>query len=289
MYLSSPESTFILFADDTNVFISDKDPSVLESKVNNVMSAIKEFTLANGLSLNVKKTHFMLFCPNKSRKHHDMRVSLCDKPLIRVKSTKFLGLIIEDTLSWSTHIKHVSTKIATSLGLMCKARKVLYGIDLIPLYYAYIFPYLIYALPVWGGSPNLQLYEIIKFQKRAIRLISNIKYKESITNAFYKLGMLKLPELYVYYLALFMYKSVNNLIPEQFCSFYRKNSEMGIRTTRQAQDLQMPKLLKPMTQLNVRLKGVIIWKDILAKTTFECPISAYKQFVAAKLFEFYSP
>ena len=216
-----------------------------------------------------------------------MNIKLCDKTIVQVNNTKFLGLTIEDNLSWSLHINNISSKISKSLGLMYKAKKVLPGLDLLPLYYSYIFPYLIYALPIWGGSSPMKLQPILKNLKRAIRIMANVKQRQSITQAFYDLKMLKVPELYIYYLAIFMYKSINQLIAPQFAELYEKNEQLGIRSTRQSTDIHIPKLVKPKTQLNIRLRGATIWRDILDKPTFDCPISSFKKYILDKLLESY--
>ena len=113
----------------------------------------------------------------------------------RLKFTKFLGVVVDENLNWKEHVNMLTKKVAKSVGLLYKARKSLNGKDLLPIYYAYIYSYLTYALPIWGNSPKVTIHRLFKLQKRAIRVISGIKRLESITKAFRDLKLLQLPEL----------------------------------------------------------------------------------------------
>ena len=57
----------ILFADDTNMFLSGKDPNLLVKIMNQEMENVVDWLKLNKLSLNLKKTHFILFCRRKKK------------------------------------------------------------------------------------------------------------------------------------------------------------------------------------------------------------------------------
>ncbi|KAK2550721.1 hypothetical protein P5673_028606, partial [Acropora cervicornis] len=101
----SKKLSLILFGDDTNLFHSHKNVDIS----------------CNKLSLNVKKTHFM------------------------VKCTKFLGLYIDDELFWRKHIDQISTKISKMRGIMAKPRHILSIQTLKTIYNTMAYPYLTYC------------------------------------------------------------------------------------------------------------------------------------------------
>ena len=72
-----------------------------------------------------------------------------------------------------------------------------------------------------------------------------------------------------------------------FGNFYVTNEQMGVRSTRQSSDLILPHLVKTRTQLNIKLCGVNVWKGILEKPSFDCPISVFKTIVLQTLFDSY--
>ena len=79
-----------------------------------------------------------------------------------VTSTKFLGIIIDNKLTWCEHISHIKRKISKGIGILCQARKMLKLSTLHTLYYSFIFPYLNYCIQVWGSASKIHLDSICK-------------------------------------------------------------------------------------------------------------------------------
>ena len=100
---SSDNLSFILFADDSNLFYSHPDPNVLLRTVNCELKKVAEWIKANKLSLNLKKTKFMLF--SNSLDSLPGNVIFDTTTLDEVSSIKFLGVCVDNKLSWKCHIK----------------------------------------------------------------------------------------------------------------------------------------------------------------------------------------
>ena len=107
MYKVSKLLHFIIFADDTNIFFSDKDPVRLVNILNKELEKLSEWFRINKLSLNVKKSNYMVFC---NRKIEFMPVRLNDTVLLQVSVTKFLGVLIDDRFTWVNQIDVVKSK-----------------------------------------------------------------------------------------------------------------------------------------------------------------------------------
>ena len=69
-----------------------------------------------------------------------------------VRSTKFLGVIIDDKLNWKEHIQYIKNKISKSIGILYKVRPYLCTGTLRNLYFSFTYPYLIYCNEVWGNK-----------------------------------------------------------------------------------------------------------------------------------------
>ena len=82
-----------------------------------------------------------------------------------VQHSKFLGVIIDQSLTFYNHIQHMKGKIARSLGILYKCRKYFNESTLLTLYNAFIYPYFTYCIPVWGNTFNSYLQQLIKLQK----------------------------------------------------------------------------------------------------------------------------
>ena len=186
----------ILFADDTNSLACGNNLPELVNTVNEELVKITDWLAANKLSLNIKKTHFMLFKTKGKKFSSDISIKIRDQCIDKVTHTKFLGITIDDRLNWSNHITCIKNKIAKGLGIMRKAKSLLKEKTLITLYYSFIYPYLHYGIIAWGKTTNNYLNPLSILQKRAIRLISSAHKFDHTAPLFKKLGLLKLENIY---------------------------------------------------------------------------------------------
>ena len=118
----------IFFADDSNLFKNGKDITKLEEELNEILSNISEWLKVNKRSLNVKKTHYMIFSKRKIKPgvpKPSVNLSIDGQTLSEVEKTKFLGVIIDNKLTWEHHIKYISGKIARGIGILIKAKDIL--------------------------------------------------------------------------------------------------------------------------------------------------------------------
>ena len=81
------------------------------------------WTKANKLSLNIDKTYFMLLKPKRFPSNVDI-ITIDGKQIMEVIETKFLRVIIDNTLNWKPHITHISKNVAKCIGIILKTRKV---------------------------------------------------------------------------------------------------------------------------------------------------------------------
>ena len=100
---SSKKLSFILFADDTNLLMSHKNLDTLIDKMNEELIKINTWLQLNKLSLNITKTNFMLFKSSSKKITKQLNIKIKDHYITQVKSTKFLGTIVDDQLKWKEH------------------------------------------------------------------------------------------------------------------------------------------------------------------------------------------
>ena len=127
---------------------------------------------ANKLSPKVKKTHYMVFSNKRIPAKIDLMID--NERKCETCKTKFLGVIIDNKLTWKVHINYISGKIARGIGVIIKAQKYLNKDTLLYLYYSFIYPYLTYCNQVWGNTCKTYLEKIIIQQKRTIRIIAGV-------------------------------------------------------------------------------------------------------------------
>ena len=77
------------------------DLSVIENAFNKELADISKWLKVNKLSLNIKKTHYMIFSRKKSNHQLDLRID--NQKIDETSTTKFLGVYIDNKLNWKTH------------------------------------------------------------------------------------------------------------------------------------------------------------------------------------------
>jgi hypothetical protein len=111
IYIYISDAEVVLFADDTNILVIDKDINTLQGKINRVIIHLETWFLKNNLVINTDKTKAMLFQLNK--------LYVMTKPVITFKNTnitytsqfKFLGVNITNNLKWSPHIQSLCLQL----------------------------------------------------------------------------------------------------------------------------------------------------------------------------------
>ena len=114
----------IFFAKDSNILENGKDLLEIQDTLNLQLKEISTWLNVNKLYMNISKTQFMVFSGNR-KEDHLINLKIEGNLLTRVYESKFLGIVIDDKLSWKEHIINVSKKVSKGIGIVVKARKYL--------------------------------------------------------------------------------------------------------------------------------------------------------------------
>ena len=265
----------LLFADDSNMFLTGKDPNELIRHMNIEIKHVIDWLKVNKLSLNLKKTHFIIF----QRRRAKFTVSedlIIDGVKIDIKDdTKFLGVMIDKHLSFQQHVQYIKGKVARGIGILYKCKRVFGQETLKTLYNCFLYPYLNYCISVWGSTYQTYLDPLSKLQKRAIRLIAGVRRLTHSDPLFKQLRILKLDEIYIYSTQMFMLKYHNNAIPNIFESYFEKNSYHHSHETRSQNLYRPPLMYYDVSKRTVRATGVRIYNYFARSELSGCCFSSY--------------
>ena len=117
------------------------------------------------LLVSLNMTQFMIFKTKKRKLSCKANVIIKEQPINQVNYTKFLGLHINEELTWKYHINYLTMKVAKMTGIMAKARHFLPLKTLLTLYNAMIHPYLTYCNIIWASTYPTRLKRILRTQK----------------------------------------------------------------------------------------------------------------------------
>ena len=185
-------SHLILFADNTTMINSHKSVNYLEYMMYHDLTILSDWFKANQLSLNLNKTILMHFWPGKRR----IKILVDDIVIPQVTSCKFLGVYIDQNMSWNTQVEHLHNRITTNLHLLCGSKNVLNVDCLRKVYFVHIHSHLVYGLKVWGSMlSSVQIANLFKQQKQCMRILGNWKLRENVELVFKELNVLKFPDM----------------------------------------------------------------------------------------------
>ena len=189
----------LLYADDTSLSsilktVWKKDAHDTSININKELMLIHDWLLANKLSLNISKTKFMIFRypqkPPKSLPNLDIHID--GHKLEKVSNFDFLGLTINETLSWKHHIEKICTKISKVIGIMSRCKRYLQSSVMHKIYNSLILSRINYGITCWGFDTK----RIYKLQKKALRVICKTKYNAHTDPLFLKLNTLKAKDIF---------------------------------------------------------------------------------------------
>ena len=167
----------MMFADDTNLFSSHSDVNILFEKKNKELTNVSNWFNANKLSLNVKKEEVFFFSTiHKKKDNIPLRLpnlNINGFTVERKSSIKFLGVWIDENLTWRDHIHTIENKIAKNIVLSYQGKHYFDDNCLKQIYFAYINAHLNYVNIVWASTYKTKVKKVKIKQKHVLPIIFN--------------------------------------------------------------------------------------------------------------------
>ena len=198
---SVPLLKVLLFADDTSALYRSKNEQELFSTMNAQLSKLEHYFVLNKLSLNVRKTRAMGFLPKGAHFHyHDLYlagqpIQWCCSPGSSEKYFKFLGVLIDDKLTFQHHINRLYGKLCSASYAVASSVKVLPLQTCISVYRALYESNLMYCASTWAGTKTKYLKRILGHQTRVLKNMFNLPRVSHISPALKKHKLLKTSDI----------------------------------------------------------------------------------------------
>ena len=116
-----------------------------------------------------------------------------------------LNVIIDNKLNFQSYIHDIENKVARAVEILSKVRYLFPSSILLLLYFSLIYPHLLYGLVLWRNTHSTYIAKLQCLQNKAFRVVCNCKYRSPITHHFYKLGVLKTADQYLFEVGKMMY------------------------------------------------------------------------------------
>jgi hypothetical protein len=203
------DGTITTYADDTSHLITAPDITALHHRANEAASHMTSWCDNAKLIVNTSKSQCLHFHLPHTIVDSSLIIKLRNKNLHTCTETKFLGILINDTLNWSSHVDHVMKKLASAPYLLRHLRKVAGEQSVRAAYFSYVHSHLTYGIIFWGAAP--QASRIFKQQKRIVRALVGASYKATCRPIFIKKRLLTFFGVFIY--CSILHAVTNNTLP----------------------------------------------------------------------------
>jgi len=187
-----------LFADDANIFIAGYDIDDLVFKANDCLDRIALWCLANKVVVNTDKTNYIIFHKSVSSNKipEKLNIHINDNIIGRVKSTRFLGIIIDETLSWKMHIDMITSKLRSYTGIFYNISDYLNFYCLRNVYFALIHSHLLYCIEIYVNTYDSYVDKLIKMNNKVIRILFKKDFRTHVIDLYKCVNTLSLINLH---------------------------------------------------------------------------------------------
>ena len=166
------DCTVNLYADDTTIYSSDKDPVALGCRVEADISRLAHWIQLNGMKMNVAKTQLMVLSQRgKRHEAESVQVKIDDVQLEKQDCVKYLGVMIDKDLSWKPHIERMHKQCMSKLAVIRRSGAYLPCHIRRMLYLAFVLPHLDYCSVVWNFCGATLIKQVERIQNYALRMI----------------------------------------------------------------------------------------------------------------------
>ena len=206
-------STNVSFADDTNIFVTDKNIQSVYSKTNLELKNIDEWMTANKLTVNSVKTKYLFFTLRKSNysvANTLFKVHFKNNTIKKVSSIHFLDVIINKNLTWKEHMNMIKQKIRSSLGSIMRVKPCLTTKAMLILYNSLLSSHLRYCITSWCFGNRITINQLQHICNKLIPAMYGIKRRGCVKNVMIKNELLNIQQLYESEIAILMHSSYSN-------------------------------------------------------------------------------
>ena len=242
---------FVLYADDTNILVVDKEEETLQQKVTLVMQWLELWFKKNDLIVNIDKTCAISFHANQRKYFTRPCIKFHEKEITYNSEIKFLGLNITENLAWQAHIDTVGASLSQIYYMIKYLRNATSTQMLWSIYFAYFQSKLRYGIIFWGREGKT--VQIFRLQKKVIRLIAGAKKCESCKPLFRELQILTLASMYILEVLCFTKK---------YQGYIWQNMDIHNHNTRRKLDLHTHHCNTALYQRSVTNMGIKLFNKL---------------------------
>ena len=233
--ITSVNCKLSLYADDSALLFSHKDPNVISNRLSEELSSCKRWLVDNKLSLHVGKTECLLFgSKRKLGKVGNFQV-FCDGTAVeRVSNVKYLGVQLDGNLSGTEHVGGILKTCSGRLAFLYRNSAYLDFHCRRLLCTALIQPHIDYCCSAWYGGLTVSMKNRLDtIQRKMVRFVQGMDFRDHVgSQELLKLSWLSIPDRITYFRMIHLFKICNKTAPSYLLSRFTFVSQTHSHNTR---------------------------------------------------------
>ena len=199
----------------------------MEYLINSKLLRVNNWLNANKLILNALKSKALLIPPKTRQQAPNLKITI-DSCQISVvyESVKYLGIYLDNKLTFGPYISYLQSQISRSLGIISKIKYYVPDKVLFLLHFALFLSHITYGLIIWYSTYKTYTSKISKLQNRIIKIITKSNPPEKVLPLFKKHGILTLDNLLTFEMAALIFKYRSNNVPYNLSQYFTLTSDI---------------------------------------------------------------
>ena len=221
------------FADDTCIMYGSSKPKTLETVLNCDLKKISDWLKANRLSLNVKKSKLILFRKKQSNfDRYSISIKLDGCKLVTSDNVQYLGVYIDNFVSWDFHITLLSNKLSRANGIISKLRHFTTKETILSLYYAIFYSHMTYGCLIWSLTTTKNIDSITILQKKCLHILNFAPINSHTNYLFFSDKVIKFTDVIKMEQLKLVFQFNHNMLPTDLLNLFVLNSVVSSQHTR---------------------------------------------------------
>jgi hypothetical protein len=253
-----------LFADDTSVLLHNKDLSKLKKESEDTLSKLYDWLICNKLSINWKKTNYLIFHHKNRLIPNDLNyIKLNNDNMIkRVEHTVYLGITIDEHLTWEKHIRKLCQSLSSCYNMFYNLRYKITNEFKKRLYYALVYSRISYGIELYGSCSKTLLNRVQTTQNKLIKVLFHLPFRTNTNVLLSELKFIKCKDIYEQTVSKLVYPVVKNECIPQLKNYFKDRNTVHDINTRHKNLLIVPKIKNKFGENSVFYQGASIWNKI---------------------------
>ena len=251
-----------LFADDSNIFVADKDPAVLKNKMVDKMCHLNLWFTSNKMTNNVSKAAYSIFTNQSTIPATLNTVTIGNDTIERVKYSRYLGLQLDDKLEWNEHLEILKSKLRKTIQAFKIVKNYLTDDQKRIMYYSYFFSRLQYGIELFGHTSKGQMKELQVIQNRALKALYKKDFRTPTKELHKSCKIILVKDIQQLNILKFVFKQRKGEAPEAFKNYFTENSAIHRHETRQANNLHPTKPKTGFGKKSIKYYGANLWNAL---------------------------